>query len=78
MARKRFTRYLSRVTRYFFQLAIRMFSIKMAPVGAIRSGMSEQDDTSDGAHNAMTHLTMGFAIPRREGNGQFCFHTPLS
>jgi hypothetical protein len=55
------------------QLAIQIFSIKMIGVGAVRSGMVRQDNTSDGAHNAVTQLTMMFAIPRRDGNGQFCF-----
>jgi hypothetical protein len=62
------------ITRYVFQLAIRIFSIKMTAAGAVRSGMSGQDNTSDGAHNAVIQLTMVFAIPRREGDGQFVLH----
>jgi hypothetical protein len=62
---------VSLVTRYVFQLAIQIFSIKMTGVGAVQSGMSGQDDTSAGAHNAVTQLTMVFAIPKREGDGQF-------
>ena len=65
--------YSLRITRYVFQLAIQIFSIKMASVRVVRSGMSGQDDTSDGAHNDVTQLTMVFAIPEREGDGQFCF-----
>ena len=61
------------ITRYVFQLAIRIFSIKMTAVGAVRSGMSGQDDTSDGVHAAVTQLTMVFVIPECEGDGQFCF-----
>jgi hypothetical protein len=36
--------------------------------------MSGQDDTSDGVHADVTQLTMVFAIPECEGDGQFVFH----
>jgi hypothetical protein len=55
------------------RLAIQIFSIKMISVDAVRSGRPEQDDTSAGAHNAVTQLTMVFAMHKREGDGQFCF-----
>jgi len=58
-------------------LAIQIFSIKMTGVGAVQSGLSGQDDTSAGAHNAVTQLTMVFAIPKREGDGQFSFSHPV-
>jgi hypothetical protein len=64
-------------TGYVFQLAIQIFSIKMMSVGAVQSGF-EQDNTSAGAHDAVTQLTMVFAIPTREGDGQFVFHPVVS
>ena len=70
------TGYSLLITRYVFQLAIQIFSITMTPVGAIQSGMSGQDNYSDGTHNEMTQLTMVLAIFGRESNGQFCFRTP--
>jgi hypothetical protein len=68
--------YSLRITGYVFQLAIQIFSIKITFVGAVRSGMLEQNHTSDGAHDEVSQLTTVFAIHTREGNGQFLIASP--